>query len=495
MNKTQKIIMFATTVLLASNYDLFAMKRVAADNDDVQTDGAKRRRHTPAAPASAETKAPTVYALTSPAAAAKIETKTPEYVFDLAVINRDLARIEINNGYLEIQEKHGLGKPDNRQLVLVHRKKTQEPSIIGRRVYSFEPGEVILNWLHIDGADETNETPDNYNYRECRLGTLLILAALHDPIAKKNGCYKASVRAINKESQGLYRKLGFSNTGTKSSVDFETRNLQELLQKITKPYVEETFEKLKERARKDLEKKAAAAAPAAPVPAAPVPAAPVPAAPVPAAPASAETKAPTVYALTSPAAPAPAAAAKIETKTPEYVFDLTEINKRLAGITINNGYLQIQENHPIIQSKIVNKERQLDLVLIQKTNKIAVGKRTYTVGSSQVWLDRLDIFQVKGQYKYRRLGLGTLLILAALHDPIVVTNRCQRACVLAINQASTGLYKKLGFSNTGTESSLDFENHRLQEFLQEKTELLVEETFEKLNERALKDLEKKAALA
>jgi len=272
MNKTQKIVMFATVILLASNYDLFAMKRVAAE-DDAQADGAKRRRHTdaaaaaPAAPAPAETKAPTVHALRSPAAPApaptkpaeKTETKKPGYVFNLAQINTRLAGIEINNGHFYIQENHekttGPQEYLRRELNLLF-IQDENVSMIGKRTYAIEPGLVTLQSVHI------NEKIGSFELRRLGLGTLLIVAALHDPMVQEKNCSKVSVATISRESSALYKKLGFTSISVAdlSDIDesmyyetFEADRLQEFLQEKTELLVEETFQKLNERALKDLE--------------------------------------------------------------------------------------------------------------------------------------------------------------------------------------------------------------------------------------------------
>jgi len=213
MNKTQKIIMFATTVLLASNYDLFAMKRVAPDNEDVQADGAKRRRHTgaaaaaPAAPASTETKAPTVHAPRSPAApsaATSVLVQKPEPKAcvenkEIEKLNARLANYIIKGGYFKLNANHDeynnrLG-PDyvEREIIALFVTAT-ETKKIGYMLYSISKKhgaeKIYLASLSVDA-----EYRKDYG-----IGRLLILTALQDAHNISTLCNFAFADTLTRET-------------------------------------------------------------------------------------------------------------------------------------------------------------------------------------------------------------------------------------------------------------------------------------------------------
>ena len=166
-----------------------------------------------------------------------------------------------------------------------------------------------------------------------------------------------------------------------------------------------------------------------------------------------------------------------DSKASTPLFDLETINKRLATIAINRGFFSIEAEHPKRTSFFVI-PRKLKLVFTQGATKKTIGQRQYDINESKNIVEARHVKIDKG---YQRWKLGTLLILAALHDNEIVKHGCTKITVTTITQASANLYIKLGFKDKGEGS---FELDDIQNFLTIKTGKLLEEVFTRLEEVA-----------
>jgi len=181
-------------------------------------------------------------------------------------------------------------------------------------------------------------------------------------------------------------------------------------------------------------------------------------------------------------------AKKVATKkAPEVkeAINLETINKRLSQYTISGGHVQIKEVHQAYADMLPDFDgeyigRQLNLAFVREDKEANIGIRQYKIRptTKTVYLDNLEIDE-----PYRRYGFGTLLIIAALLDEIIMQHACTKAIVTATNTGIQALYRKISFVNI--EGSRDFVRDDLQDYIQIQTPALLEAFFETFAKKIL----------
>jgi len=162
-------------------------------------------------------------------------------------------------------------------------------------------------------------------------------------------------------------------------------------------------------------------------------------------------------------------------------FDPLGINTRLLSIFIDGGFFQIEKNHAAYAASGKYKTlyespgmipRELNLVFIKDGTKAVIGSRTYHIMPSK---KRVSMGSIRIHEAYRRLGLATLLMLAALHDSDITRYSCNRAIAIPLTPESEQLFKKFGFTQNKKRKRVEAQD--LRSMLREKTARLIDEVF------------------